>query len=183
AGTAPSDPEVELLLIDKDRCGRADTQGAGSASSPSGRPALWRVAEAHMLAGRVAELVQRGEVQSANVAVLLRALGDAEVYERALRDHGLQTLAPVGGFWGCAQVCDLLAYLRALANPLDEVALHATLACPLVGLSSDGLVHLARLAAAAGKPVWSALREHLDALVRLLAPGDGSLLLAVKSWL
>ena len=183
AGTAPSDPEVELLLIDKDRCGRGEAQGAGSAGGPSGGPALWRVAEARMLAGRVAELVQRGEVQPASIAVLLRALGDAEVYERALRDHGLQTLAPVGGFWGYAQVCDLLAYLRALANPLDEVALHATLACPLVGLSSDALVHLARFAAGAGKPVWSAMREHPDELERLLAAGDATLLGAFTKWL
>jgi ATP-dependent helicase/nuclease subunit A len=183
AGVAATDPEVELLFVDKDRCGTGETQGAGSAGGPSGRPALWRVAEARMLAGRVAELVQRGEAQPARIAVLLRALGDAEVYERALRDRGLQTLAPVGGFWSCAQVCDLLAYLRALANPLDEVALHATLACPLVGLSSDGLVHLARFAAEAGKPIWSAMREHPAELERLLAAADATLLGAFASWL
>ena len=38
--------------------------------------------------------------------------------------RGLRTLAAVGGFWAHQQVGDLLAYLRALANPLDELALY-----------------------------------------------------------
>ncbi len=39
---------------------------------------------------------------------------------------------------------DCLAYLRTLANPLDDLALYGTLASPLVGVSSDGLALLAR---------------------------------------
>ena len=66
--------------------------------------------------------------------MLLRAAGDLEVYERALQLRGLRTLAAVGGFWGHQQIGDLLAYLRALANPLDELALYGALASPLVGL-------------------------------------------------
>ena len=77
-----------------------------------------------MLAQRVAELVRGGGARAGEVAVLLRALGDLEVYERALQLRGLRTLAAVGGFWGHQQVGDLLAYLRALANPLDELALY-----------------------------------------------------------
>ena len=65
--------------------------------------------------------------------MLLRAGGDLEVYERALQLRGLRTLAAVGGFWAHQQVGDLLAYLRALANPLDELALYGTLASPLGG--------------------------------------------------
>ncbi|HYM67795.1 MAG TPA: 3'-5' exonuclease, partial [Patescibacteria group bacterium] len=60
----------------------------------------------------------------------------------------------VGGFWGRLQIRDLLAYLRALANPLDEQALYETLASPLVGLSSDGLALLAHAARTAGRGAW-----------------------------
>ena len=72
----------------------------------------------------MAELVDSGAARAGEVAVLLRALGDVEVYERALQLCGLRTLAMVGGFWGRLQTRDLLAYLRALANPLDEQALY-----------------------------------------------------------
>ncbi len=77
-----------------------------------------------MLAERVAALVSGGRASAGEVAVLLRATGDLEVYERALQLRGLRTLASVGGFWAHQQVRDLLAYLRALANPLDEDALY-----------------------------------------------------------
>ena len=87
----------------------------------------------------------------------MRAVGDLEVYERALQERGLRTLATVGGFWGGRQVGDLLAYLRALANPLDELALYGTLASPLVGVSSDGLALLGRAAKAGKLSVWEAL--------------------------
>ena len=75
--------------------------------------------------------------------MLLRAATDLPVYERALEERGLRTLAAVGSFWGHQQVGDLLAWLRALANPLDELALYSVLASPLVGISSDGLALVA----------------------------------------
>ena len=52
-------------------------------------------------------------------------------------------------FWGHRQIGDLLAYLRALANPLDEQALYGVLASPLGGCSLDCLALLARAARAA----------------------------------
>ena len=105
----------------------------------------------------------------------MRAVGDLELYERALQDRGLNTLATVGGFWGGQQVGDLLAYLRALANPLDELALYGTLASPLVGVSSDGLALLGRAAKASKRSVWETVRllvgEDLPA-VRLPPEAD-----------
>jgi len=62
--TAP-EPEVELLLVDKDRCDAGEVQQSRSAPASRAGPAPWRVAEARMLAGRVAELVRRGEAQPA----------------------------------------------------------------------------------------------------------------------
>jgi len=153
-----AEPIVELLLTHKrgwDEDERLAEQIAGELP-PAPR---WRQAEARLLAERVAELVEGGTVKAGDVAVLLRAVGDLEVYERALRDRGLNTLATVGSFWSGQQVGDLLAYLRVLANPLDELALYGTLASPLVGVSSDGLALLARAAKASGCGVWEMLRR------------------------
>jgi ATP-dependent exoDNAse (exonuclease V) beta subunit len=44
------------------------------------------------------------------------------------------------GYWNHPQVVEMVAYLRALANPLDEEPLYTVLVSPLCGLSLDGLV-------------------------------------------
>jgi ATP-dependent helicase/nuclease subunit A len=168
-------PSIELLLSDKQGWGAEDgaegerlgaeagvNGGEGEDTLATGHgnrwapPANWREAEARLLAQRVAELVGEGRTRAGEVVVLLRALGDLPVYERALQQCGLSTLASVGSFYSQQQVGDLLSYLRTLANPLDELALYSTLASPLVGLSADALVLLARAARAAGTGLWAA---------------------------
>jgi len=104
--------------------------------------------------------------------VLLRALGDLPVYEAALRARAIATVAAVGGFWSHQQVADLLAWLRALANPLDELAVYSALASPLVGLSSDCLALLASFARERGGGVWQAVEQSGDELGELLAAPD-----------
>jgi ATP-dependent helicase/nuclease subunit A len=160
---------VELLLTDKrgwdPLSGYDDLRGMSEATP-------WRQAEARLLAERVADLVSSGRAQPGEVVILLRALGDAPVYESALRRHGLPTLAGVGGFWGHQQIGDLLAWLRTLANPLDEIALYSTLASPLVGASSDALATISRFARERGQGVWRALSEGASELELLLPPPD-----------
>ncbi len=151
-------PLVELLLTDKRGWDDAELLAREPAEELPPAPA-WRQAEARMLARRVAELVACGEARAGEVAVLLRAVGDLPVYEAALQARGLRTLASVGGFWGRQQVGDLLAYLRVVANPLDELALFSTLASPLVGVSSDGLALLSRAAKASGESVLETIRR------------------------
>lgn len=138
-------PDVELLLTDT-----RGWEGRGESGQP------WRRAEAALLAGRVAELLDAGRARAGDVVVLLRAVGDLDLFEGALRERGLRTLASVGGFWGHQQTADLIAYLRVLANPLDDLALHGVLASPLGGCSLDGLALLARRARRAGTSVWEA---------------------------
>jgi ATP-dependent helicase/nuclease subunit A len=154
---ASGEPLIELLLTDRrgwSERALADGPLARAVAGALPAAALWRQAEARLLAQRVAELVGAGETAAGDVAVLLRAAGDLPVYERALQEHGLRTLAAVGSFWGHQQVGDLLAWLRALANPLDELALYSTLSCPLVGISSDALALLAQAAQAGETGVW-----------------------------
>jgi ATP-dependent exoDNAse (exonuclease V) beta subunit len=152
----PGAPRVELLLT-----GRSgwDADGELSALLGAGLPPAppWRLAEARLLAQRVHELVLAGEAEPGEIAVLLRASGDIDVFERALQLRGLRTLAAAGGFWGRLQIRDLLSYLRTLANPLDETALYQALASPIAGVSSDGLALLATAARAPGRGAWATL--------------------------
>ncbi len=139
------DPAVELLLTDS----RGWEPGGGGAQP-------WRRAEAAMLAGRIAQLVEEDRARPGEIVVLLRSVGDLDSFEQALRDRGLRTVAAVGAFWSHQQTVDLISYLRTLANPLDDLALYSTLASPLCGCSLDGLALLARRARALGVSVWEA---------------------------
>jgi ATP-dependent helicase/nuclease subunit A len=152
---ARSEVEVELLLSDiRGWEEREDLAGAIAAGLPHAQP--WRQAEARMLAQRVADLVGAGAARPGEVAVLLRAARDLEVFERALQLQGLRTLAAVGAYWGHQQIADLLGWLRALANPLDELAVYSALASPLGGCSLDCLALLARAAHEQRRGVWQA---------------------------
>jgi ATP-dependent helicase/nuclease subunit A len=156
--SAHGEPRVELLLTD--RRGWSGARGLpAAAGGPGSGAADWREAEALALARRVAELIHGGRVGAGQVAVLLRGMGDVDCYERALRGQGLHTVASAGSFWARQEVADLLAYLRALAEPGDELALYGVLSCPPVGLSSDDLALLASVARARECGVWEVVRH------------------------
>ncbi len=153
---AVAEPAVELVLVDK----AADWENEGVASP-------WRVAEARTLADRVAELVAAGHAP-AEIVVLMRATTDMRVYERALEQRGLPTYVIGGrGYWSHPQVVDLVAYLRALANPRDEESLYGVLASPLVGVSLDALVVLAAASRESERDPWWLLREPRGQLAGL----------------
>lgn len=149
----PGEPEVELLLTNV-RGWEEQPELAQAIAAGLPETQLWRQAEARLLAQRVAELVEQGHTRAGDVVVLLRASGDLEVFERALQLCGLRTLAAVGTFWRHQQIGDLISYLRALANPLDEEALYAALASPLGGCSKDCLALLADTARSARSGAW-----------------------------
>jgi ATP-dependent helicase/nuclease subunit A len=160
SSAADVEPAVELLLTNaggwQEGSERAQQTAVGLPAAP-----LWRQAEARLLAARIAELVADGRARAGEIVVLLRATGDIEVFERALQLRGLRTLAAVGAFWGQQQIGDLLAYLRALANPLDEEALYGMLASPLAGCSRDCLALLALTAQERRRAVWETARDAL----------------------
>jgi ATP-dependent helicase/nuclease subunit A len=158
-GDSASDagPRVELLVTD---C--AGWEGADLGPGATGGAASWRRAEARAIGQRLAALVASGAAAPGETIVLLRAGTSMAIYERALIDHGLRTLAIGGGFWSALEVADLIAYLRALANPLDTVALYTLLASPLVGASADALT---LIGAAGGRPVRDPHRLLREALI------------------
>jgi ATP-dependent exoDNAse (exonuclease V) beta subunit len=148
------EPSIELLVCDSDGWEEHEERlGVELAPAP-----LWRRAEARLLAARIAELVASGAARAEDIVVLFRSGGSIPTYEAALADVGLATLATTGGgFFARPEVVDLTAYVRALANPLDELALYGVLASPLCGCSSDQLASLALRARESGQGAWAAL--------------------------
>jgi ATP-dependent helicase/nuclease subunit A len=151
-GTPADEARLEMVLVDK-----------GAEWELEGMAAPWRLAEARALARRVSELVQEGAAPG-EIVVLMRATTDMRAYERALESRGLATYVIGGrGYWSHPQVVDLVAYLRALANPRDEEALYGVLASPLVGASLDALVVVGAAARASERDLWWVLRDPHDA--------------------
>ena len=130
-----AEPVVELIIADRDGQGPEPDPRVEQLAAP------WRVAEARALAARVRELIDSGQARAGEVVLLLRATTDMHVYEQALEAAGVPTYVIGGrGYWSHPQVIELVAYLRALANPGDAEALHIVHLSPLCGLSLDGLV-------------------------------------------
>ena len=192
AEPARAEPCVELLVTDREKK-RWDRwlEGEELPFGPAMRAVTpWRAAEARILARRVDELTDGGRpYRYRDVVVLLRATTHLAVYERALEERGIPTFVLGGrGYWSQQQVGDLRAYLAALANPRDELALHSVLASPLGGLSLDSLVILRAAARRAGWGVWRSLEtmaaaagdapEPLEAALEALPTGDADRLLA-----
>ncbi|HEX5910255.1 MAG TPA: UvrD-helicase domain-containing protein, partial [Thermoleophilaceae bacterium] len=165
-----AEPCVELLVTDrhKDRWEERFPPGDGGEAKPFGdrlgstEATIWRAAEARLLAKRIDELAGPGRPFAySDCVMLLRATTHMGVYERALEDRGVPTHVLGGrGYWAQQQVADLRAYLAALANPLDELALHSVLASPLGGLSLDTLVVLATRSKCSGPGgIWRVMTE------------------------
>jgi ATP-dependent helicase/nuclease subunit A len=172
-GPARTRPLVDLIVVDaiKQRWTDPFPEDGESPFGPARAP-LWRAAEARLLAHRIAELAgPDGPFEPGDVAVLVRASTDIALYERAIADQGLPTyVAGGGGYWSQQQVGDLRAYLAALANPRDELALYSLLASPLVGASIDALAQIGFHARSLSHDVWWTLREGLEP--GMLAPED-----------
>ncbi|MFN8159942.1 MAG: UvrD-helicase domain-containing protein [Solirubrobacterales bacterium] len=158
---------VELLLTEEKGWEEFDLRLPVDDQTP-----LNRVAEARFLARRLRDLTDLG-VPRGEMVVLLRAFTHVDAYEEALERMGLSPYVVGGrGYWSSQPVGDLLALLRAIANPLDDEALLGTLASPAFGASPDALWLLRR---AAGKgPLHHAV---------LAATGAAEVSLAEPSWL
>ncbi len=164
-------PLVELLIADKG----ADWSSEDALAAP------WRLAEARALAVRIAELLDSG-ASPREIVVLTRATTDLRAYERALEELGVPTYVIGGrGYWGHPQVIDMVSYLRALANPLDEQDLYTVLSSPLVGVSLDALVLLAEAAHGSERDPWWVLQEPEGRLDEL-ADEDRARLRAFVEW-
>ncbi|PIW17799.1 MAG: hypothetical protein COW34_04720, partial [Armatimonadetes bacterium CG17_big_fil_post_rev_8_21_14_2_50_66_6] len=90
-----------------------------------------------------------------------------DAYEDALRDYGIPYLVTGGRrFYARQEIKALVAVLRAVDNPQDEVALYAALKSPFFGLSDEQLFlhfHAARTLRYTGTPTGGGpVSEALD---------------------
>jgi ATP-dependent helicase/nuclease subunit A len=161
----PATPAVELMLVPSDNKENDWSAEEVGLELDEDEPApAYRIAEARLLASRLAEL-QREGVPRSEMVVLLRSYTWVDSYERALADAGLEPYVIGGrGYWSQQQVEDMLILLGVIANPLDDEALLGALASPACAVTPDTLWLLRRLALdrrerGFSTRLWPGLRE------------------------
>jgi DNA helicase-2/ATP-dependent DNA helicase PcrA len=116
--------------------------------------------EAQAIAREIERLWKAEGVDLSQIAVLYRVNTLSRVIEEALLYEGIPYEVVRGlRFYERREVKDLLAYLRFLANPDDEISLLRALQRPRRGLGEATLAKLQRHAAAEKIPLWEAMRR------------------------
>ena len=117
---------------------------------------------AQALALRLLQLKEEGQIQSWDEVVLLfRAATGYADYEEALEEMCIPFVTVAGrGFYDRPEIRDLINILRALADPVDDLAFAGLLRSPAFGLSDTALYLLRQ----SGQPYWQALQGDLTAL-------------------
>ncbi len=132
-----------------------------------------RALDAAGTARRIRELTASGEFGFGDIALLLTAWGDVDLYERTLRSAGIPVYVQRGdGFWDAREILDCLLALRAIRDGADDVAMVGFLKGPFVGVKDATLLALAR--ARAGRTYRDAIATALAGAA--LDPREASLL-------
>lgn len=92
--------------------------------------------EAQFVAGKMKELVDSGKRKYSDFAVLYRTNAQSRVMEEVLLKSNIG-YAIVGGikFYDRKEIKDILAYLRLIANPDDDISLQRVINVPKRGLA------------------------------------------------
>ena len=119
--------------------------------------------EAAFVAEEVDRLTDAGEATPGQVAVFYRTNAQSRVFEEVFIRVGLPYRV-VGGvrFYERREVRDLLAYLRLIANPADEVSLRRVLNVPKRGIGDRAEEYVAAYAARERMSFAEALRSPND---------------------
>lgn len=117
--------------------------------------------EARFVASKIEEYQRRS--LSDRIAVLYRTNAQSRLFEESLRRLRIEYNI-VGGFsfYERAEVKDIIAYLKLVMNPFDDIALLRIINSPARGLGKTSLDELQRHAKANGSSLWMAIAGLTD---------------------
>ena len=119
--------------------------------------------EAGFVVDEIVRLKQRGDVTYGGCAVMYRTNAQSRAVEDAFFRRGIPYML-IGGvrFYERREIKDVLAYLRVLANPADEVSLQRIINVPLRKIGAATLTTLRTWARQHGMILRDALRHAAD---------------------
>ncbi|HEY8321692.1 MAG TPA: DUF3553 domain-containing protein [Candidatus Baltobacteraceae bacterium] len=122
-------------------------------------PATTERDEARYVVERVKSLVRDGAAYR-DFLVLYRTNAQSRVFEEALIADGIPYRVVGGvGFYQRAEIKDVIAYLRYIANPADSIAFKRIINVPRRGIGQQTLAALIAAANAAKKPLGEAAAD------------------------
>jgi DNA helicase-2/ATP-dependent DNA helicase PcrA len=114
--------------------------------------------EAYAVTKRLKELKEKHNYSWNQVAIFYRMNALSRVMEEALRKENVPYVIARGvEFYNRKEIKDVLAYLRVIANPADEVSLERIANTPARGISDATLKQLAGYAVGNSLSLWQAL--------------------------
>ncbi|AOH53102.1 ATP-dependent DNA helicase PcrA [Peribacillus muralis] len=116
--------------------------------------------EAQFVAGKINELVQDGSRKYSDIAILYRTNAQSRVMEEVLLKSNIN-YAIVGGtkFYDRKEIKDLLAYLRLIANPDDDISLRRVINVPKRGIGATSMDKVADYANQYDVSIYKALES------------------------
>ena len=104
--------------------------------------------EAQFVVGKMKELVKQENRKLSDMAILYRTNAQSRVMEEVLLKSNIE-YSIVGGtkFYDRKEIKDILAYLRLIANPDDDISLQRIINVPKRGIGSTSVDKMANFAA------------------------------------
>src|SRR3954470_9908366 len=104
--------------------------------------------EAQFVAGKIKELTRDRKYKLADIAILYRTNAQSRVMEEVLLKSNIE-YSIVGGtkFYDRKEIKDMLAYLRLISNPDDDISLQRVINVPKRGIGSTSFDKMANFAA------------------------------------
>ncbi|MDQ1147953.1 DNA helicase-2/ATP-dependent DNA helicase PcrA [Bacillus sp. SORGH_AS 510] len=114
--------------------------------------------EAQFVAGKIKELTRDQNYNLSDIAILYRTNAQSRVMEEVLLKSNIE-YSIVGGikFYDRKEIKDMLAYLRLISNPDDDISLQRVINVPKRGIGSSSLDKIANFAAMHDLSLYQAL--------------------------
>lgn len=116
--------------------------------------------EAYFIVGKIKELMREHSYKLSDIAILYRTNAQSRVIEELLVKSNINYNI-VGGtkFYDRKEIKDLLAYLRVVANPDDDISLRRIINVPKRGIGATTVEKIAEFATIHGISMFQALQE------------------------
>ncbi|MCC9022029.1 DNA helicase PcrA [Bacillus nakamurai] len=116
--------------------------------------------EGQFVAGKIHELYTSGKRKLSDIAILYRTNAQSRVIEETLLKSGLNYNI-VGGtkFYDRKEIKDILAYLRLVSNPDDDISFTRIVNVPKRGVGATSLEKIASYAAMNGMSLFQAIKQ------------------------
>jgi DNA helicase-2/ATP-dependent DNA helicase PcrA len=116
--------------------------------------------EAKSVVNEIARLIEKEHVQPRDIAILFRTNEQPRLFETELRKADVPyVMLGSQSFFDRREIRDLLAYLKWIDQPDDEVSLLRIINTPARGLSTKTVKLLIQRGVERGVPVWQVMRD------------------------